>query len=77
MFYLLDTYLNTPDKFFNETALHFAAKSGALEIVEILLSYPECDRERKNSKGETAADVHEYLNVFIKFQWKHAECNLF
>lgn len=57
MFYLLDTYLNTPDKFLNETALHFASKFGSLDIVELLLSYPECDRERKNTKGESPIDV--------------------
>lgn len=57
MFYLLDTYLNTPDKFLNETPLHFASKFGCLNIVELLISYPECDRERKNTKGETAIDV--------------------
>ena len=58
MFYLLDTYLNTPDKFLNETALHFACKFGCLDIVELLLSYPECDRERKNTKGEAPIDVN-------------------
>ena len=57
MFYLLDTYLNTPDKFLNETALHFASKLGSVEIVELLTSYPECDRERKNNKDETPVDV--------------------
>lgn len=57
MLYLLDTYLNTPDKFLNETPLHFAAKFGSLDIVELLVSYPECDRERKNTKGETPFDV--------------------
>ncbi len=57
MFYVLDTYLNTPDKFLNETPLHFASKFGSVEIVQLLVSYPECDRERKNNKGETPADV--------------------
>ena len=58
MFYLLDTYLNTPDKFLNETPLHFASKVGSQNIVELLTSYPECNRERKNNKGEIPADVN-------------------
>lgn len=57
MFYLLDTYLNTPDKFLNETPLHFASKFGLLDILELFLSFPECDRERKNTRGETPIDV--------------------
>ena len=57
MFYLLDTYLNTPDKFLNETPLHFASKFGSLDILELFISFPECDRERKNTRGETPADV--------------------
>jgi ankyrin repeat protein len=57
MFYLLDTYLNTPDKFLNETPLHFASKFGSLDILELFLSFHECDRERKNTRGETPADV--------------------
>lgn len=63
MFYLLDTYLNTPDKFLNETSLHFASKFGAADIVELFLSYPECDRERLNCKGETPADVSELYSI--------------
>ena len=57
MFYLLDTYLNTPDKFLNETCLHFASKFGTPDILELFLSFPECDRDRINTKGETASDV--------------------
>lgn len=68
MFYLLDTYLNTPDKFLNETPLHFSSKFGALDIMELFLSYPECDRERRNTKGETAADVSSFqLNFLTHF----------
>lgn len=57
MYYLLDTYLNTPDKFQNETVLHFASKLGCVDIVELLVSYPECDRERRNTQGLTPAEV--------------------
>lgn len=71
MFYLLDTYLNTPDKFLNETPLHFASKFGSLDILELFLAFPECDRERKNTRGETPADViiifYSILHALSKF----------
>lgn len=54
---LLDLYLNTPDKGLNETPLHFASKFGAVRVVDILVSYPQCDRTLRNKYGHTAADV--------------------
>lgn len=65
MFYLLDTYLNTPDKFLNETPLHFASKFGLLDILELFLSFPECDRERKNTQGKTPVDVSKPYHFLI------------
>lgn len=65
MFYLLDTYLNTPDKFLNETPLHFASKFGAVDILELFLSFPECDRERRNTKGETPFDVSKLFITLL------------
>ncbi|CAG0885815.1 unnamed protein product [Darwinula stevensoni] len=55
--FLMDLYLNTPDRAGNETPLHFAAKLGAVEVVRILVSYRMCDRERKNKHGETPRDI--------------------
>uniref|UniRef100_A0A0C9RZM5 Ankle2_1 protein n=1 Tax=Fopius arisanus TaxID=64838 RepID=A0A0C9RZM5_9HYME len=47
----LDLYLNTPDKGLHETPLHFAAKFGKIEVVKILLSYPQCLKNMKNKFG--------------------------
>ncbi|KAK9498026.1 hypothetical protein O3M35_003912 [Rhynocoris fuscipes] len=54
---LLDLYLNTPDKSLNETPLHFASKVGAIDVVQVLILYPQCDRYRRNKFGLTPLDV--------------------
>ncbi|KAL1505803.1 hypothetical protein ABEB36_005280 [Hypothenemus hampei] len=53
----VDLYLNTPNKGFNDTPLHIASKWGADKVVEILLSYPQCDKFKKNKHNKLAEDV--------------------
>lgn len=55
--YLLDAYLNTPDKGLNESPLHFASKHGSLECVRILTSYPDCSKTRKNKFSQTPVEI--------------------
>ncbi|KAJ8728864.1 hypothetical protein PYW07_006560 [Mythimna separata] len=54
---LVDRYLNTPDKAINETPLHFAAKFGAEHVVDVLTSFPQCNRGAVNKYGEQAKDI--------------------
>lgn len=55
--FLLDLYLNTPDKGLNETPLHFAVKFGAAQVVEILVSFPQCDKNVRNKYGKLPNQV--------------------
>lgn len=55
--YVLDLYLNTPDRGLCETPLHFASKFGCLEAVEILAFHSCCDKKRKNKYGLEAREI--------------------
>uniref|UniRef100_A0A336LF04 CSON009770 protein n=1 Tax=Culicoides sonorensis TaxID=179676 RepID=A0A336LF04_CULSO len=53
---LLESYLNMPDKPRSETPLHFAAKLGLKDIIELLISYPIC-KMKPNSEGLLPKDI--------------------
>ena len=55
--YLVDMYLNMPDKGGGDTPLHLAAKFGQLELVRLISSFHQTRLEQLNRNGETAVSV--------------------
>ncbi|XP_077418232.1 ankyrin repeat and LEM domain-containing protein 2 isoform X2 [Vanacampus margaritifer] len=55
--YIVDLYLNTPDKAGFETPLHFACKFGCPDVVNVLCSHPDTDKNRKNSGDRKPCDI--------------------
>ncbi|CAJ1068417.1 ankyrin repeat and LEM domain-containing protein 2 [Xyrichtys novacula] len=55
--YIVDLYLNTPDKAGYETPLHFACKFGCPEVVNVLCSHPDIDKNCMNKEDEKPCDV--------------------
>ncbi|CAB1322134.1 unnamed protein product [Coregonus sp. 'balchen'] len=51
--YIIDLYVNTPDKAGFETPLHFACKFGCPDVVNVLCSHPDTDKNCKNKKNKT------------------------
>lgn len=55
--YIVDLYLNTPDKAGFETPLHFACKFGCPDVVNVLCSHPDSDKNCKNKDGQKPCDL--------------------
>ncbi|KAI4878361.1 hypothetical protein NFI96_014003 [Prochilodus magdalenae] len=55
--YIVDLYLNTPDKASNETPLHFACKFGCPEVVNVLCSHPAIVKNCRNKYGQKPSTV--------------------
>lgn len=55
--YIVDLYLNTPDKVLFETPLHFACKFGNPEVVNVLCSHPGIEKHGMNKYDQVPADV--------------------
>ncbi|XP_056152518.1 ankyrin repeat and LEM domain-containing protein 2 [Lampris incognitus] len=55
--YIVDLYLNTPDKAGFDTPLHFACKFGCPEMVNVLCSHPDIDKNCKNKYDQKPCDV--------------------
>uniref|UniRef100_A0A8D0HHH4 Ankyrin repeat and LEM domain-containing protein 2 n=1 Tax=Sphenodon punctatus TaxID=8508 RepID=A0A8D0HHH4_SPHPU len=55
--YIVDLYLNTPDKMGFDTPLHFACKFGNLEVVNVLTSHPDIVKNSRNKYDQTPVEV--------------------
>ncbi|XP_041058902.1 ankyrin repeat and LEM domain-containing protein 2 [Carcharodon carcharias] len=55
--YIVDLYLNTPDKMGFDTPLHFACKFGHAEVVNVLCSHPDTSKVSKNKYDLTPMEV--------------------
>ncbi|XP_067910747.1 ankyrin repeat and LEM domain-containing protein 2 isoform X2 [Heterodontus francisci] len=55
--YIVDLYLNTPDKVGFDTPLHFACKFGHAEVVNVLCSHPDTSKVSKNKYDQTPIEV--------------------
>ncbi|XP_054551423.1 ankyrin repeat and LEM domain-containing protein 2 isoform X2 [Talpa occidentalis] len=55
--YVVDLYLNTPDKAAYDTPLHFACKFGHADVVNVLSSHPLIVTNPRNKQDKTPEDV--------------------
>lgn len=52
----------------NETPLHFACKFGCPEVVNVLCSHPDIDKNRRNKYGQMPFSVStQYVNTVFFF----------
>uniref|UniRef100_A0A8C5PA20 Ankyrin repeat and LEM domain-containing protein 2 n=1 Tax=Leptobrachium leishanense TaxID=445787 RepID=A0A8C5PA20_9ANUR len=55
--YIVDLYLNTPDKMGFDTPLHFACKFGNADVVNVLCSHPDVIKKPRNKYNQTPEEV--------------------
>ncbi|OCT98328.1 hypothetical protein XELAEV_18010559mg [Xenopus laevis] len=55
--YIVDLYLNTPDKMGFDTPLHFACKFGNADVVRVLCSHPNILKNPRNKYEQTPEEV--------------------
>ncbi|XP_075688756.1 ankyrin repeat and LEM domain-containing protein 2 isoform X2 [Rhinoderma darwinii] len=55
--YIVDLYLNTPDKMGFDTPLHFACKFGNADVVNMLCSHPDIIKNPRNKYDQTPEQV--------------------
>lgn len=55
--YIVDLYLNTPDKMGFDTPLHFACKFGNADVVNVLATHPDIVKDAKNKYNQTPEEV--------------------
>lgn len=55
--YIVDLYLNTPDKMGFDTPLHFACKFGNADVVNVLCSHPDIIKNPRNKYDQTPDQV--------------------
>ncbi|XP_026981013.1 ankyrin repeat and LEM domain-containing protein 2 isoform X3 [Sagmatias obliquidens] len=55
--YVVDLYLNTPDRVGYDTPLHFACKFGNADVVNVLSSHPLIVKNPRNKYDKTPEDV--------------------
>ncbi|XP_034955217.2 ankyrin repeat and LEM domain-containing protein 2 [Zootoca vivipara] len=55
--YIVDLYLNTPDKVGFDTPLHFACKFGNADVVSVLASHPDIVKNPRNKYNQTPSQV--------------------
>ncbi|KTF82465.1 hypothetical protein cypCar_00035731 [Cyprinus carpio] len=71
--YIVDLYLNTPDKASNETPLHFACKFGCPEVVDVLCSHPSIDKHCRNKYDQKPSAAEEFLRLWKTPRRERAE----
>ncbi|KAF7240724.1 Ankyrin repeat and LEM domain-containing protein 2 [Varanus komodoensis] len=74
--YIVDLYLNTPDKIGFDTPLHFACKFGNSDVVRVLASHPDIVKNPRNKYDQTPAEVicERSKNKSVELKEKIREC---